>query len=133
MATGLTPDVKEAIEELKISFPLASVEVVEAGDGGAHVFMDPVDPGSLYQQQETWIGFAVGFQYPYSDIYPLFVRPDLTRLDGAALGEGISNGHSFQGRPAIQLSRRNNKLNPVVDTAALKVTKVLAWLRDGRT
>ncbi|MCZ7579107.1 MAG: hypothetical protein M5U18_19520 [Dehalococcoidia bacterium] len=36
---------------------------------------------------------------------------------------------SFEGVPAIQISRRNNKLDPATDTAALKVAKVLEWLR----
>ena len=72
--------------------------------------------------------FAIGFQYPYADIYPLFVRPDLVRTDDQPHGEGISLT-SFEGEPALQLSRRSNHLNPEIDTAALKVTKVIEWLR----
>ena len=72
--------------------------------------------------------FAISFQYPYADIYPLFVRPDLTRADGQPHGEGITPA-SFESEPALQLSRRSNHLNPEVDTATLKVTKVIEWLR----
>ena len=31
--------------------------------------------------------------------------------------------------PATSVSRRSNKLNPAVDTAAIKLTKVLDWIR----
>ncbi|KMO66936.1 hypothetical protein MCHLDSM_07280 [Mycolicibacterium chlorophenolicum] len=30
----------------------------------------------------------------------------------------------------MQLSRRSNRLNPAVDTAATKVLKVLKWLNE---
>jgi hypothetical protein len=57
------------------------------------------------------------------------VRPDLSRIDGKALGEGL--GHAqFRGQAAVQISRRSNKLNPATDTAALKLLKVLKWLRS---
>jgi hypothetical protein len=124
----VTPEVSDAVQQLKSGFPSATVTAIEVGDGGAHVIIESVDPGEIYNHRQTWLGFTIGFQYPYADIYPLFVRPDLARADGAAIGEGISTGHSFEGRPAIQLSRRSNKLNPAIDTALLKVTKVLAWL-----
>jgi hypothetical protein len=125
----VTPEVSQAVQELKAGFPDATITAIEVGDGGAHVIIESIDPGEAYNYRETWLGFTIGFQYPYADIYPLFVRPDLARADGAGLGEGISTGHSFVGRQAIQLSRRSNKLNPATDTALLKVTKVLAWLR----
>lgn len=126
----MTPEVSQAVQQLKAGFPEATVTATEVGDGGAHVIIEPVDPGEAYNHRETWLGFTISFQYPYADIYPLFVRPDLARADGTALGDGISTGHSFEGRQAIQLSRRSNRLNPAIDTALLKVTKVLAWLRS---
>ncbi|ADJ43939.1 hypothetical protein AMES_2116 [Amycolatopsis mediterranei S699] len=125
----MTPEVTQAIEEIRAGFPEADVEVTEEADGGAVVFVSPVDPGPQYQQRETWIGFRITFQYPYSDVYPHFVRPDLTRVDGAALGEGTTPT-PFEERPAIQISRRSNKLNPETDTALLKLQKVLTWLRS---
>ena len=97
-------------------------------DGGAIVEINPVDVGPVFSPQETWMKFAISFQYPHADIYPLFVRPDLVRTDGQQHGEGISLT-SFEGEPALQLSRRSNHLNPEIDTAAIKVTKVIEWLR----
>jgi hypothetical protein len=63
----------------------------------------------------------------YADVYPIFVRGDLAREDGAALGEAMTSA-TFQGRPAIQVSRRSNHLVATVDTAAIKFQKVLEWL-----
>lgn len=125
----MTPEVSQAIDELRAAFPDAKFSVREEPDGGAVVILDPVDPGEQYNQRETWIGFRITFQYPYSDVYPHFVRGDLSRIDGQPLGEGTS-ATTFEERPAIQLSRRSNKLNPATDTAVLKLHKVLKWLRS---
>ncbi len=125
----MTPEVAEAIEEIRSSFLEAALEAREDGEGGAVVLVDPVDPGPQYQQRVTWVGFRITFQYPYADVYPHFVRGDLTRVDGAPLGEGTSVT-TFEGRPSVQLSRRSNRLNPETDTAAIKLHKVLTWLRS---
>jgi hypothetical protein len=124
----ITPAVTEAIEEIRATFEGAAVTVREDGEGGQYVRIDPVDLGPPYAQRTTWIGFRITAQYPYSDIYPLFVRHDLCRTDGHALGEGITMNHAFDGHPAVQVSRRSNHLNPATDTAALKVLKVLGWM-----
>ena len=125
----MNPQVAQAVEELRSCFPDATVVARSSGDGGALVAIDPIDPGPAYAQRTTWLKFAVSYQYPYADVYPLFVRPDLIRTDGQPHGEAIAMG-SFDEEPALQLSRRSNRLNPAADTAALKVTKVLQWLRD---
>ena len=121
--------VQKAIDELGSTFPDAAVTVEEDGDGGAYVTLDPVSLAGPYTQTETWVGFHIGFQYPASDVYPHFVRGDLTRRDGAALGGGTSVT-THRGKPAIQISRRSNKLDPAVQTAAHKLLKVLAWMEQ---
>lgn len=124
----MSPTVVEAVDEIRATFDGASVTVTEDGEGGAYVRIDPVDVGASYIPRQTWIGFRITAQYPYADVYPLFVRPDLSRVDGGALGEGITPGQTFDSQPAIQVSRRSNHLNPATDTAALKVVKVLRWM-----
>lgn len=124
----MKPDVEQAVEELRSCFRDAEVVAHAQDDGGAIVTIGGIDLGPKYIPQRTWIKFAISFQYPYADIYPLFVRPDLARADGQPHGEGIIE-NSFQGELALQLSRRSNRLNPAIDTAALKVTKVNEWLR----
>jgi hypothetical protein len=134
----MTADVEAATEEIRFAFPEAMVTAVADPDGGAFVTVDSVDPGELYSPRETWVKFHITFQYPFSDVYPHFVRPDLRRTDRPdisdgqpPLGEATSMG-SFagDGKPAIQLSRRSNRLNPATDTVALKLAKVLEWLRS---
>ena len=128
MAPAMTPEVEQAVEELRTRFRETEVDAVGTGDGGGIVTIASVDPGPVYTQRETWVRFSIGFQYPYADIYPLFVRPDLSRADGRPCGEGMTPAE-FHGHKALQLSRRSNRLNPMTDTAALKVMKVLEWLR----
>jgi hypothetical protein len=125
----MTPEVAQAVEQIRAGLPQAEVKITEEADGGAVVVIAPIDPGSVYLQRETWIGFRITFQYPYADVYPHFVRPDLSRADGADLGEGMSL-QTFEGQPALQISRRSNKLDPSNDTALTKVLKVLTWLRS---
>ena len=125
----MTVEVRKAISEIEASFPDSEVYYREDGEGGAYVNIDPVDTGNLYHQSETWMGFRVTFQYPNADVYPHYIRSDLARIDRKPLGEGFSPT-TFEGRPATQISRRSNKLNPRLDTAALKAQKVLKWLRE---
>ena len=125
----MKPEIEKAVEELKECFPDSEVVAAEIEDGGAYVTIDSVDPGSAYVQRKTWLKFAISCQYPYADIYPLFARPDLTRADGEGHGEGFSLAE-FNGETALQLSRRSNHLNPAIDTACLKINKVLAWIRS---
>jgi len=123
----MTPTVSLAVGEITQTFEGATVVVTDDGEGGAYVRVEPVDPGAPYAQRATWIGFRITAQYPYADVYPLFVRPDLSRANGQPLGEAMTPS-AFDGQPAIQVSRRSNHLDPATDTAALKVLKVLAWM-----
>ena len=82
----MKPQVEHGVEELRESFPEACVTVRPTDDGGCIVTVDPIDLGPTYTPQETWIKFAISFQYPYADIYPLFIRPDLARADGESHG-----------------------------------------------
>ena len=122
------PEVQEAVAELRTIFPGIVVTAEDDGDGGAFVEVCPVDPGPMYVQRETWLRFQVGCQYPYADVYPLYMRPDLARADGNGHVTGIALS-AFRGESAMQLSRRSNHRNAEFDTAARKVLKVLEWLR----
>jgi hypothetical protein len=124
----MSPSVEKAIEELRSSFQDCELDVETDAAGGAYVVIRGIPLGAPYSQADTWISFQITFQYPYADVYPHFARPDLTRLDGRPLGEGFGQAQ-FRNQPAIQISRRSNKLNPAIDTATLKLLKVLQWLR----
>lgn len=124
-----TAAVEKAIGELRASFSDNPLEVTPDGSGGAFITMQAIPLGPPWAQADTWIGFQITFQYPYADVYPHFVRSDLSRADGKPLGAGLGIAQ-FRGQAAVQVSRRSNKLNPATDTATLKLLKVLKWLRS---
>ena len=125
----IIPAVAKAIEEIRCTFEGCDVEAEADGSGGAIVVVRGVPMGCPYVQTEVWFGFLITFQYPYSDVYPHFTDADLARSDGGSLGGGFGTA-SFQGQPAIQVSRRSNRLNPETDTAALKLLKVVTWMKS---
>ena len=121
--------VAQAIEELRSTFEACNVEVEADGAGGALVVVRGVPLGCPYVQANAWFGFHVTYQYPYADVYPHFTNAELARSDGSGLGSGFGSA-SFRGQPAIQISRRSNGLNPETDTAALKLLKVVKWMKE---
>ena len=125
----ITPAVVKSIEEIRCTFEGCDVEVEPDGSGGAVVVVRGVPMGCPYAQVEVWLGFQITFQYPYADVYPHFTIPDLARSDGGGLGGGFGTA-SFRGQSAIQISRRSNRLNPETDTAALKLLKVVTWIKS---
>jgi hypothetical protein len=127
--SAITPIVQKAIEQIRACFPDCPLECVADGSGGAFVTLRNVPLGPQWSQADTWIGFQITFQYPYADVYPHFARHDLSRADGGSLGVGFGYAQ-FRNQPAVQISRKSNKLNPATDTANLKLLKVLQWLRS---
>lgn len=125
----IVPSVLTAIAEIKASFLGVAIVHKPDGKGGAILRIETVALGDQYVQKTTWLSCHITFQYPFADVYPLFVRPDLARKDGAPLGQGISIS-SFDGYPATQLSRRSNHRDPKVETAVMKILKVIQWLNE---
>ena len=124
----IVPGVAKAIEEIRGTFDPCPVEAVPDGAGGATVVVRDIRMGPPYAQARVWIGFQITFQYPYADVYPHFTNADLSRSDRGGLGGGFGTA-TFRGQPAIQISRRSNRLNPETDTAALKLLKVIRWMK----
>lgn len=125
---ALKERVAVAVDELRKAFASSEVTAREDGQGGAYVIVEMV-PLRGFRQEASWFGFRITFQYPYADCYPHFVASELLRADGSSpLRTGLTAGHTFEGRPALQLSRRSNRLNPQTDTALLKLEKVVRWL-----
>jgi hypothetical protein len=121
-------EVSAGIEELQRQFESAAVTVREDGQGGAYVTIEPVRLGSKYDPPETWIGFQIPAQYPYADIYPVFIGGNVVRIDGAAFSAPVTPGHQFEGRPAIQISRRNSAAQNGLQKASTKILKILCYL-----
>lgn len=125
----MVPAVERAIEQIRADFPDSPLIVREDGEGGAYVTLEDIPLGSPYRQDTTWVGFRIVHQYPYADTYPHYVCGDLARLDGRPLGDGTSTT-TWEDRPAVQLSRRSNRLDASTQTAVIKLHKVLTWLQS---
>jgi hypothetical protein len=128
MAT-LTPEVSLAVDQLRESFPASRIDVEPDGEGGARVKVCDIDLGGKYTPQTSWCAFVIPFQYPRADVYPHFIDSSVKRADGQPFGPGIQMT-TWANISAIQVSRRSNHWDPSIDTAALKLAKVLEWLRS---
>lgn len=126
----MTPEVETAIAEIRQAFAEHQVDADQEEQGGAYIVVHDLFIGKQYTPSLTWVGFTINFQYPRSDVYPLFIEPSVRRIDGAGFGQGFSGPTDWHGRKAIQISRRSTRLNPIHDTAAIKLAKVLEWLRN---
>jgi len=123
-------EVASAVEELKRQFPDATVVTVEDGQGGAYVVMENMVLDSRFNPSTTWIGFHIPPLYPYADIYPVFMGDEVVRVDGKAFEAPVTRGHAFQGRSAIQVSRRNGAAQAGLQKATAKILKVLHYLNQ---
>ena len=123
---GVKAEVGEAIEELKRAFPSSELTVSEDGEGGARVVVESVAIGARYEPEQSWLGG------PHSR--PVSLCRHLSGVHGrrgAAPGRQeapITAGHNFCGRPAIQISRRNNRIQNSGQTAVAKFLKILDFL-----
>jgi len=125
----MKPAVEQAVAELRAAYP-GRVDIEDLGDGGAKVIVRALSlAGSPYVQPDTWCGFTITHAHPYADIYPHFVRPDLSRRDGSGFGQGFHPDREFYKQKALMLSRRTKVLdneNPL--SAVLKLEKVMKWM-----
>lgn len=137
----MTPEVEEAIDEIRKHFAKCEVLVGPDKDGGACVIIEGVSLGAPYAQADTWIGFHITHACPYADVYPHFVRSDLSRENKKELGQSITPDHTFPqpgvvvdnklaSRSAVQVSRcsKNRDPNSELETPLLKLLKVLRWM-----
>ncbi|WP_017654867.1 E2/UBC family protein [Fortiea contorta] len=125
----MTPEIEQAIAEIQIAFPGHCVEVEAEAQGGANVIVHNLMIGEQYVPSTSWVGFAISFQYPYADVYPHYIDAGLRRVNGLVQGAGFS-ANTWRNQQVIQVSRRSNRWNAAIDTAATKLTKVLTWLRS---
>jgi hypothetical protein len=121
-------EVSSGIEELKRQFGASTLTVREDGQGGAYVVMEPVTLGPKYKPEVTWVGFQIPAQYPYADIYPVFIGGNIARANGTPFNAPVTPGHHFEGRPAIQVSRRNSAAQSGLQKVGAKILKVLDFL-----
>jgi hypothetical protein len=128
METPMKVEVSTAIEDLKRQFCVSSFTVREDGKGGAYVVMEPVELGPKFQPSVTWVGFQIPAQYPYADIYPVFIGGNVIRADGVSFNAPVTAGHNFEGRVALQVSRRSAAAQSGSQKVVAKILKVLNFL-----
>jgi len=126
----VTPAIQAAVTEIEQAFPGHRIELTPENQGGAYVIVHDLAIGEGYIPATTWAGFLITFQYPYADVYPHFVRPDIKRINNTNLPQGFSGPTIWNEFQAIQVSRRSNRWKPGIDTAATKLAKVLDWIRN---
>lgn len=122
--------VAHAVEELQRAFPSSAMHCQADDDGGTYVIVEDIAIGSQYQPSSTWLGGHIPALYPYADIYPLFIADEVCRVDGVAFESPVTCGAEFLGRPALQISRRNNHTLHFPQTAVAKFVKVLHFLEE---
>jgi len=123
-------EVSAAIKEVQTQFEGASIASREDGQGGAFVVLEPVSLGARFEPSETWVGFHITAQYPYADIYPVFVGGDVVRVDGRPFQAPVTLNHNFEGRTALQVSRRNSSAQTGLQTAKTKILKIINFLES---
>src|SRR5260370_2040018 len=121
----MTPEVTLAVEEIRQIFGGHNVDVQEENQGGAYVTVNGITIGPRFSPSTSWIDFLVTFQYPRADVYPPFLDGTLQVTGGGNFPAGITTGHIWREKPALQVSRRSNRWNAATDTAALKLAKVI--------
>ena len=124
----MNTEVSKGIEELKRQFSGLPFAISEDDQGGAYVVIDGVSLSARFNPQKTWVGFQITAQYPYAEIYPVFIDAGVARADGIAFVPPVTAGHQFQGRNAIQVSRRNGAASNSAQKATSKILKVLDFL-----
>lgn len=132
----LAPAVEKAIASITRQHPGQLIHWAD-GNGGAHVFIESADLGGPYDQAVTWVSFHVPHTLPDGDIYPLWLRPDLSRQDGGPIGKVDTAGRNFLhqnqtwlNEAAVMVSLRSNDRDPRVDSPARKLARVLEAVRS---
>jgi len=86
----MTPEVEAAVREIANAYAQSRLDLAEDRCGGALVTLADVTIADIFMQTSTWFGFHIVHTYPYADVYPHFVRHDLSRRDDRPLGAAIS-------------------------------------------
>lgn len=121
-------EVASGVDELKAQFAPSSITVADDGSGGAYVIVESVDLGPRFTNRVTWIGGHLTAQYPYADVYPVFIGNDVHRADGVAFQAPVT-ASTFADRPAWQISRRNPGAQVQSQSASAKFLRVIHFLQ----
>lgn len=131
LADRVSGAVAVAVSQVRAAFADSPVHAWPGTDGSAVVVIENIALGARWMQDTTWLAFQISYLHPEADCYPHWVRPDLARANGGALVPPLHNqNQSFDGRPAVMISRRSPRRNPAIDTPARKAQSVVQFLRE---
>jgi hypothetical protein len=131
LAARVSAAVAVAVSQVRAAFANWPVHAWATADGSAIVIIEDIELGPRWIQDTTWLAFQISYLHPDADCYPHWVRPDLARANGAALVPPLHNqNQTFDGRPAVMISRRSPRRNPAIDTPARKAQSVVRFLRE---
>lgn len=123
----LSDGVARGIAELRAEF--GTVLAVPTGDGGARVTVEEAPFPATLVASTPWVGFVMPYNYDEVQTYGHFVPADLKYADGRGVaGPGLQAGQLWEGRAAIKISRSSPRWHAGVDSATLKLIKVIEWL-----
>ena len=128
----MNPPVEKAVADIRTTFAGHKVDAEPDPDGGAHVTVHDLQLGDQYTPSVSWVAFHITFQYPYADVYPHFCVVGLKKR-GVDVSAPFRKGDwktPTIALAATSVSRRSNHWNPAVDTAVIKLMKVLEWIRS---
>ena len=131
-------EVAKAVQAIRAHFAPLRLDHVESSCGGAWVLIHDVPLGAPYAQHTTWVGFFITNACPYADTYPFYVRPDLSRKDGAELKvplhvncQWVFGPPNIPSQPAVMVSRRQNHRHCLGhETPLIKLQTVLKWMLE---
>jgi hypothetical protein len=124
----LSAAVRQGLDELQLIF--GELKVAADGQGGARVTVTRTPLPEGMSRSETWCGFLIPFNYDDVQVYGHHFPRDLRRADGAPFeGPGFNYGGTWEGMPSLVVSRSSQNWCKGVDTAALKLVKVIEFLK----
>jgi hypothetical protein len=127
MSPEMRDPVAKGILELRETF--GSLNVRPTGDGGAYVTVSRIRLPRNLSLRQSWAGFLLPYSYDDVQVYGHFFPAELRHADGRPLdGPGIQGGQVWEGQPAIKVSQNSPRWRSGVDSAALKLVRVLEWL-----
>lgn len=125
---GLNPEVRQGLDELAVLF--GELAVAPDGQGGARVTVRDISLPEGLNRTESWCGFVIPFNYDDVQVYGHHFPADLRRADGQPLnGPGFNYSGNWEGTPALVISRSSPGWRKGIDTAALKLVKVIEFLK----
>ncbi|HUX05629.1 MAG TPA: hypothetical protein VMV53_12085 [Acidimicrobiales bacterium] len=125
-------EVVEAVREIAATLSEDVVVAWPDGEGGVFVVVDDIDIGAQWTPQVTWLGCRILNAYPEADVYPLFVRGDLKRSDGAAFAAPFNPGSQFASQAAVTVSRTSPRRSPTTASAVARLINTMNFLREAR-